>query len=180
MKTGLEHGQGGSCDFTDCLEPHLRLAGQKTVALEPGESRLTNDARLLPVREFVGLTQQLSDVLEDLRDSILTQHSFTEMTRSRIFDILADYGVQNDHDALRSDPVFRLSTGGYPEGNDPARQSTLSRFENAVSVRCLRCKKVFPDPFIASFEEPTARLTFDIDTYDDPAHGQQRLVLFHG
>ena len=29
-------------------------------------------------------------------------------------------------------------------------------------------------------DSPPGRLTLDIDTFDDPAHGQQQLVLFHG
>ena len=39
---------------------------------------------------------------------------------------------------------------------------------------------MFFDQFIASFDKPPAGLTFDIDSYDDPAHGQPQLVLSHG
>ncbi|MCH8839231.1 MAG: transposase, partial [Planctomycetes bacterium] len=42
---------------------------------------------------------------------------------------------QNDHDALRSDPVFKLIAGRSPDDEDLASQPTLSRFENSVSVR---------------------------------------------
>lgn len=158
--------------------------GNKPVVVEPSESRLTSDAGLLPVREFderIGLTRQFADVLDDRRDPKLSRHSFLEMTRSRIFGILADYEDQNDHDALRSDPVFKLIAGRSPDARDLASQPTISRFENAVSVRSLLAlQDVFLDQFMASFEDPPARLTFDIDTYDDPAHGEQQLVLFHG
>ena len=30
------------------------------------------------------------------------------MTRMRVYGILADYEDQNDHDVLRSDPIFKL------------------------------------------------------------------------
>ncbi len=158
--------------------------GNKPVVVEPVESRLTSDAGLLPIREFdqqLGLTQQFADVLQDPRDPVFTRHSFLEMTRSRIFGILADYEDQNDHDVLRSDPVFKLIAGRSPDARDLASQPTLSRFENAISVRSLlKLQDVFLDQFIASFEQPPTRLTFDIDPYDDPAHGQQQLVMFHG
>jgi Transposase DDE domain group 1 len=39
---------------------------------------------------------------------------------------------------------------------------------------------VFLDQFIASFDAPPRRLTFDLDAVDDPAHGRQQLTLWHG
>jgi hypothetical protein len=163
---------------------HTFEFGNKPIVVEAGEGFLTSDAGLLPMREFdrhIGLTQQFVEVLEDRRDQFFTRHSFLEMTRSRIFGILADYEDQNDHDALRSDPVFKLIADRSPEDADLASQPTLSRFENAISVSSLmKLQDVFLDQFIASFDEPPARLTFDIDPYDDPAHGQQQLVMFHG
>lgn len=35
------------------------------------------------------------------------------------------------------------------------------------------------DQFLDAFEEPPLRLTFDLDGFDDPAHGAQQLTLFH-
>jgi Transposase DDE domain group 1 len=43
-----------------------------------------------------------------------------------------------------------------------------------------RLQEQFVGQFIASFSVPPRRLTFDIDAVDDPAHGEQQLVLFHG
>ena len=94
--------------------------------------------------------------------------------------ILADYEDQNDHDWLRDDPVFRIIAAGSLEV-ELASQPTHSRFENAIDIPSLRrLQEVLIDQFIDAFEEPPARLTLDIDTFDDPAHGQQQLVLFHG
>ncbi|MCH7987881.1 MAG: transposase, partial [Planctomycetes bacterium] len=62
-----------------------------------------------------------------------------------------------------------MIAGRSPDADDLASQPTLSRFENAISVPMLRrLQDVFIDQFIASFDEPPTRLTFDIDTYDDP------------
>lgn len=162
----------------------FEFLGSKPVVVEPVECRLSSDAGLLPIREYdemIGLTQQFSDALVDRRHPSFTWHSFAEMTRCRLYGVLADYEDQNDHDVLRSDPVFKLLAGRSPDGRDLASQPTLSRFENAITVRSLfALRDVMIDQFIASFETPPARLTFDIDTYDDSAHGHQQLVMFHG
>ena len=110
-----------------------------------------------------------------------TQQSLLSMVRQRIYGILADYEDQNDHDTLRSDPVFKLIADRLPDDPDLASQPTLSRFENAVSIPDLwRLRDVLVDLFIQSFDRPPRHLTLDIDAFDDPAHGQQQLIMFHG
>ena len=108
-------------------------------------------------------------------------HSLVEMVRMRVFGILAGYPDQNDHDTLRSDPVFKLVAGRSLDEDDLASQPTLSRFENAIDVKSLlRLRDVFLDQFIASFDKPPTRITLDIDPFDDPTHGGQQLTFFHG
>lgn len=154
------------------------------IVVEPSPAQLTSDAGLLPIRQFderIGLTQQFAQALEDTRVLELTEHEFLEMVRSRIYGILADYEDQNDHDVLRHDPVFKLIAGRSPDDPPLASQPTLSRFENAIPIRSLKnLRDVVIDQFIDSFATPPNRLTFDIDAVDDPAHGEQQLVLFHG
>jgi hypothetical protein len=154
------------------------------IVIETTGAQLTSDAGLLPIREFdeqIGLTRSFAAVLNDPRDPQLLAHPFLQMTRSRIYGILADYVDQNDHDTLRSDPVFKLIANRRPDDPDLASQPTLSRFENAISIASLKLlRDVFIDQFIASFVVPPSQLTFDLDAVDDPAHGEQQLVLFHG
>jgi hypothetical protein len=154
------------------------------LVLEPSPGQLSGDAGLLPVRQFdqrIELTQSFADALDDPRDRELTEHSFLEMVRSRVYGILAGYADQNDHDTLRADPVFKLVADRSPDDTDLASQPTLSRFENAISIKSLkRLRDVFLDQFIASFDTPPRHLTFDLDAVDDPAHGQQQLTFWHG
>ena len=154
------------------------------IVVEASAAQLSSDAGLLAIREFdqhVGLTRSFAAVLNDPRDPNLFEHSFLDMARARIYGILADYVDQNDHDTLRSDPVFKLIADRSPDGADLASQPTLSRFENAIDIASLkRLREQFVDQFIASFAVPPHRLTFDLDAVDDPAHGAQQLVLFHG
>jgi hypothetical protein len=156
----------------------------KPIVVELAEAHLSTDAGLLPIRqldEALGLTEQFAAALIDSRTGNALAHSYPEMTRSRVYGILAGYEDQNDHDALRSDAVFKLIAGRSPEDGDLASQPTLSRFENAIGPKSLfRLQDVFIDQFIASFDEPPTQLTFDIDTFDDPTHGEQQLTFFHG
>jgi Transposase DDE domain group 1 len=156
----------------------------RPVELEISSHPLTSDAGLLPIRQLdqiLRLTEQFAAALKDRRDPTLTTQSVLSMVRQRIYGILADYEDQNDHDTLRSDPVFKLIADRLPDGPDLASQPTLSRFENAVSIADLwRLRDVLVDLFIQSFDQPPRHLTLDIDAFDDPAHGQQQLIMFHG
>jgi hypothetical protein len=154
------------------------------LVIEPSPGQLSSDAGLLPIRQFdqrIGLTQSFAEALDDPRDPALTEHTFLEMVRSRIYGILAGYEDQNDHDTLRSDPVFKLLARRPPDGDDLASQPTLSRFENAISIKSLkRLREVFLDPFLASFGTSPRHRTFDLEAVDDPAHGHQQLTFWHG
>lgn len=156
----------------------------RPVEIEISPAPLSSDAGLLPVRQFddrIRLTQQFADALHDHRDPSLTRQPVLSMVRQRVYGILADYEDQNDHDTLRSDPVFKLIADRLPDDPDLASQPTLSRFENAVSIADLwRLRDVLVDLFLQSFDEPPRHLTLDIDAFDDPAHGQQQLIMYHG
>ncbi len=128
----------------------------------------------MPVRQIdqsIRLTDQFAAALDDRRDPALTRQSLLSMVRQRVYGILVDYEDQNDHDTLRSDPVFKLIADRLPVDPDLASQPTLSRFENAVSIPDLwRLRDMLVDLFLQSFATPPRRLTFDIDPFDDIAH----------
>lgn len=155
---------------------------EKPIQLEAVQEHLSTDTGLLLFRQLdgqLGLTEAFAAHLNDLRSS--PEHSILQMVRSRVYGILAGYEDQNDHDALRRDAVFKLLAGRLPEDGDLASQPTLSRFENAVTAHdLLNLEAWFLQRFVDSFEKPPREITLDIDLFDDPAHGQQQLVLFHG
>lgn len=148
--------------------------GELPIIVKPSDAQLSSDAGLLPLRQFdeqIGLTHRFAQALGDPRVPELCDHTFLEMVRARVFGILAGYEDQNDHDALRHDPVFKLVANRSPEAEPLASQPTLSRFENAIDIASLkRLRDCFIDEFIASFAEPPKHLTFDIDAVDDPTH----------
>lgn len=158
-----------------------------SVVVQPQEGQITSDAGLLPIAQFDRrwrYTQRMAQCLEDARE--VPQHQFIEMLRQRLFGILAGYEDCNDHDTLRADAIFKMVAGRRPDDEPLASQPTLSRFENSITPACLQ--KLI-DFLIATGisrlkhrhdGQLPASLTLDLDATDDPAHGQQQLVLFHG
>jgi hypothetical protein len=170
------------------LQPVLLLSFEffpsRPVQVELSPAPLTTDAGLIPIRQFddqIRLTAQFAAALEDRRHPQFVEQSLLSMVRQRIYGILADYEDQNDHDTLRSDPAFKVIADRLPEDPDLSSQPTLSRFENAVSIPDLwRLRDVLVDLFLQSFDTPPAHITLDLDAFDDPAHGDQQLIMFHG
>ena len=162
----------------------LDFRTSKPVMVVPSAEQVSSDAGLLPFRQLderIGLTRRFAEALRDRRNVGYIDHSFLEMTRMRVYGILADYADQNDHDVLRSDPIFKLLCDRSLADDDLASQPTLSRFENAIDVSSFfRLRDMLLDQFIASFKKPPRHLTLDIDPFDDPTHGQQQLTFFHG
>jgi hypothetical protein len=169
---------------------------QVPVVVQRHEGQLTSDAGLLPVRqldEAWGYTARLAACVGDARAD--PEHPVVQMVRQRVYGLLADYEDCNDHDDLRDDAVFKLVAGSLPRGGDPgdplaspplASQPTLCRFENAVSIPALYALLDFlVETGVERLKERNggvlpARVTLDLDATDDPAHGHQQLVLFHG
>ena len=161
----------------------LDFLPKRTIEIEVSHAQLTGDAGLLPIRQFdeaIRLTELFGGALKDLRVGDVKQPKLT-MVRQRMYGILAGYEDQNDHDALRSDPALKLICDRSPDDYDLASQPTLSRFENVVSIADLwRLRDVLCDEFLDAFTTPPTRITLDMDAFDDPAHGQQQLIFFHG
>lgn len=160
--------------------------GRKLVVTEyPGQ--LTSDAGLLTVARFdrqVRFTERFAGCLREWRKE--PAHSLLEMVRQRVLGIIAGYEDANDHDQLRTDPVFKLIAERLPEDAALASQPTLSRFENHVTPADLMA--LIRLQIQTGIERLKAQhggalpqvVTLEIDTTDDPTHGQQQLSLFHG
>jgi hypothetical protein len=166
----------------DVWQLSLDFFDAKPVDVEPVEENISSDAGLLLFRQFDQQLQLTDGFAAQLNDGRCDPtHSTLEMVRSRVFGILAGYEDQNDHDALRSDAVFKLLADRLPDDGDLASQPTLSRFENSITpTSLLRLEDWFIDRFVNSFSETPREVTLDVDVFDDPTHGQQQLTLFHG
>ncbi len=112
------------------------------------------------------------------------RHSLETLVRQRVFQIACGHEDQNDADTLRHDPLLKLVCGRLPDsGRDLASQPTFSRLENAVDRHSAeRLAAVLVDLYVRERRRTGVprQVLIDIDGRDDPAHGKQEGVAYHG
>jgi hypothetical protein len=148
--------------------------------------RLTSDGGWCWVAEAdaaLGLTAALASALPSWRRR-RGRHATVELVRQRVYQLVAGYEDQDDADTLRSDPLLKLVCGRLPESDpDLASQPTFSRFENAFSARdCYRLAVALGEVYLRERERagPPTHLVLDLDSTDDPTHGDQEGSAYHG
>jgi Transposase DDE domain group 1 len=147
--------------------------------------QITSDAGLLPLRAFDqrhGLTRDLSKWLRDLREDERVRHSVLSLFRQRLYQIIAGYEDANDADRLRHDPAFQI-LADQPLGAPLGSQPTLSSWENSPSSRDLfHLQDALLDWFVkicGNQVRERGEILLDVDSTDDPTHGQQQLSFFN-
>ncbi len=113
-------------------------------------------------------------------------HSLLDLVRQRVLQIACGYEDQNDATFLGSDPLFKLACGRLPRTDpDLASQPTLSRLENAPDRSA--CYRMAEEALVELYIRQRAgklgapkRVLLDFDATDDPAHGEQEGVAYHG
>ena len=148
--------------------------------------QITSDAGLLPLRAFDQchhLTRNVAELLSDPRQDDRVRHDSLRLLRQRIYQIVAGYEDANDADRLRHDPLLQI-VADQKLGDALGSQPTLSRWENATSARDLvRLNDALLEIFIRLCGEQVRQrgeILLDIDSTDDPTHGQQQLSFFNG
>jgi hypothetical protein len=147
---------------------------------------MTSDGGLLWLAEAdaaLGLCEGLASCLVDWRRGPV-RHSLATLVRQRVFQIACGYEDQDDADTLRTDPLLKLVCGRHPDADpDLASQPTLSRLENAVDRHTIRAVALALLALYLRERErigPPRRILLDFDGTDDPAHGEQEGVAYHG
>ena len=148
--------------------------------------QITSDAGLLPLRAFDQrhhLTRDWAACLRDPRQDTRVHHESLALLRQRIYQIVAGYEDANDASRLRHDPLLQL-LADQKLGDALGSQPTLSRWENSPSGRDLvRLQDLLLQQFIALCGQQVRQrghILLDIDSTDDPTHGQQQLSFFNG
>ena len=159
------------------------IRGKKLTAAFDG-GRLSSDGGVMLLSEAarrMGIAEKLAAVIPDRRDPMRVVHPLSEILLARILAIACGYEDANDLDSLRADPAFKLACGRLPEsGTDLMSQPTLSRWENAPTLRDLiRLGRVMVDHYCASYAMPPEAIILDIDDTLDVVHGHQQLSLFN-
>jgi hypothetical protein len=148
--------------------------------------QITSDAGLLPLRAFDQrhhLTRDWAACLRDPRQDTRVHHESLALLRQRIYQIVAGYEDANDASRLRHDPLLQI-VADQKLGDALGSQPTLSRWENSPSGRDLvRLQDLLLEQFIALCAPQVrqrGQILLDIDSTDDPTHGQQQLSFFNG
>jgi hypothetical protein len=153
-----------------------------TAAFDGG--RITSDGGVMllaAVEKELGLADRLAPLITDPRNPLLVTHSVADILRARMLAIACGYEDADDLDHLRTDPGFKLACGRLPDsGTDLCSQPTVSRWENAPSLReVVRMTYALIDTYCASSKRPPRAVTLDIDDTLDVVHGHQQLSLFN-
>jgi hypothetical protein len=139
---------------------------------------------LMAVDREIGLTARLAGELLDPREEQRVEHSLTELVRQRVFSIALGYVDGNDAARIGADPLLKHACGRSPTCEASlASQPTLSRFERGRGGRELvRMSRRLEDSVIdrlARTHRRARRITIDLDSTDDPTHGQQPFAFYH-
>jgi DDE family transposase len=148
--------------------------------------RLTSDGGvpwLAEADRALGLCDALAACIPEWRRGPV-RHRLGMLVRQRVFQIACGYADQNDADQLRADPLLKLACGRLPQsGPDLASQPTLSRLENAVDRPAIeRLATALVRIYVRERGQagPPRHVLLDLDGTDDPAHGHQEGVGYHG
>jgi Transposase DDE domain group 1 len=148
--------------------------------------QITSEAGLLPLRAFdqrQHLTHDLAELLSDPREEGRVLHDSLALLRQRIYQIVAGYEDANDAARLRHDPTLQI-VADQKLGEALGSQPTLSRWENSPSARDLvHLNDALLEMFIRICGEQVRQrgeVLLDLDSTDDPTHGQQQLSFFNG
>jgi hypothetical protein len=131
--------------------------------------------------ERLGLCARLARLLVDGRDPRLVLHTRLEQLRQRVFQIAMGYEDQNDATSLRQDPAWKVACDrNVDEADALSSQPSLSRFEHAMTARAVvLLTRALEDEYVASLPSGTTEVVLDLDSTDDPTHGQQPLSFFN-
>jgi hypothetical protein len=171
--------------MTDCSQLDLGFHPRLPVQVVFDAPETSSDGGALLLRQMddrLKLCERFAFCVPDFRDPRFVVHERLEQSRQRIFQIALGYEDCNDAGALRHDPLLKVACDLMPEDEGTlSSQPTLSRLENAADMRAI--KKLLlqlEGDYVASFTTPPELVVLDIDTTDDPTHGQQQLTFFHG
>jgi hypothetical protein len=167
---------------------------------------ITSDAGGLLLREVekrTGIIRQFAACFRDHRRAERIEHGVEELVAQRVYGLALGYEDLNDHEELRRDPLLGvLAEKADPSGQSRARRrdqgkalagkSTLNRLEltgaevkekeryKKIKLDFAAVDKLLGDLFLQAQGEPSQQIILDLDSTDDPLHGNQEGRFFHG
>jgi hypothetical protein len=180
--------------MTECTQSGFgfEACGSREIVARFDGGTISSDGGAFLLRETdkrLNLLPRLAECFLDGRDPDLVQHSVLEMLSQRVYGLALGYEDLNDHEQLRTDPVFGILAGRSELDEPLAGKSTLNRMELGAGTKD-RYKKItfwkdamddlLVQLFLESYENAPAEIILDVDTTDLPLHGKQEGRFFHG
>src|ERR1700683_1328562 len=180
--------------MTECNQSSFGFegSGRREIVARFDGGTISSDGGALLLRQTdkrLNLMARLAQCFLDGRNQALVEHSIGESLSQRSYGLALGYEDLNDHEQLRTDPVFGMLAGKEELAEPLAGKSTLNRMELGTGVND-RYKKItfwkeavdelLVKVFIESHEKAPAEIVLDMDTTDLPLHGKQEGRFFHG
>jgi DDE family transposase len=163
-------------------------------AFDGGE--VTSDAGALLLKradQAIGLLDRLAGCFIDRRSPQAIEHTVRTLVAQRVLGIAAGYEDLNDHDALRTDPLWAAVLGKLEAKRSDcealAGKSTLNRLElsraeptryHKIAHDRAAIEGLFVNLFLEAHRRAPREIVLDLDATDDPLHGTQEDRFFHG
>jgi hypothetical protein len=171
------------------------VEGREVVAAFDGGA-ITSDAGALllgAADRAIAMMDRFAACFHDVRRQDLIEHEVVTLVGQRVFGIGLGYEDLNDHDTLRHDPVMAVLAGKLEARREDcapvAGKSTLNRLERSrleptryhkISHNPVAIKKLMVNLFLESQDQAPNEIILDLDSTDDPLHGEQEGRFFHG
>jgi len=179
--------------MTECNQETFRFAAHFSRRVEAGftAGRVSSDGGALLLREVdrkINLLERLAACFEDGRDPERIEHTIQQMLSQRIYGLALGYEDLNDHEQLRSDPLFGLLSGRRKLEEPLAGKSTLNRLElvgrspryHKIGYSAEAIDRLLCDLYIESHAGMPDQIVLDLDATDIPLYGHQPERFFHG
>jgi Transposase DDE domain group 1 len=180
--------------MTECTQSSFgfKACGKREVVARFDGGTISSDGGAFLLRQTdqrLNLLPRLAECFLDGRNQEQVEHSVLEMLSQRIYGLALGYEDINDHEQLRTDPVFGILAGRNKLEEPLAGKSTLNRMELGTGTKD-RYKKItfwkeavdelLVKVFIESYQKAPDEIILDVDTTDLPLHGKQEGRFFHG
>jgi hypothetical protein len=185
---------------TDCNQSEFELQGidGKSIVIKKDGAAISSDGGLILlslIESKYRIISRLAGAFHDLRNQKLITHTLITILSQRIFGLCQGYEDINDHDDWRLDPLLAIACGKIPDDDGLAGKSTLNRLELGATPTTAKSRykniryddpvlrkllvELFLDTFPCGTRGPR-EIVIDVDSTDDPLHGNQEGRYFHG
>jgi hypothetical protein len=180
--------------MTQCNQSSFgfKACGKREIVARFDGGTISSDGGAFLLRQTdqrLNLLPRLAECFLDSRNQEQVEHSILEMLSQRIYGLALGYEDINDHEQLRTDPVFGILAGRDELEKPLAGKSTLNRMELGTGTKD-RYKKItfwkdwmdelLVKVFLESYQKAPEEIILDVDTTDLPLHGKQEGRFFHG